>query len=48
MTNSRHYPCKRDVAQAGDPDALIFGKDDLTKVEAFVEAVYAQMDKIGA
>ena len=38
---------KGDIAQAGDPDGLIFVDKDLPKVEAFVEAVYAQMDKIG-
>ena len=46
--NSQQSPRKGDVAQAGDLDALIFVKKDLPKVEAFVEAVYAQMDKIGA
>ena len=46
--NSQQSPRKGDTAQAGDPDALIFSKKDLPKVEAFVEAVYYQMDKIGA
>ena len=46
--NNQQSPRKGDIAQAGDPDGLIFGDKDLPKVEAFVEAVYAQMDKIGA